>query len=446
MKRAARLLLCFAAGLGLSRLTPRAAPPPPAVSLPPAAVSEEMPKTAPSAAAPGYSLEGDWRTSVKDWAAKDPAAFHQWLIERGTPPDPEVLRVLFREWAGQDVDAAFTAAFNLPVDFKREDQMLDAMLAQVMKQPGGLETALKWIPSVEKQTSGWSQLYQEWMETGPPEQIASLLAAQAGGSGFPGSLIHEFAKYRATQDHAAAMAWMNTLNPRQRSNAFKGIMDVWSKTDPRAAMNFLASDQATSEDRFHAHLPMAELAKTDPKAALDWWEGNLGVINYHSLESVYKIWGKLAPAEAMSYAQAIEDPYLRRQSLEVVGRSVDISDTLLAISRQDPGPDRRALLTAASSSLSKDPGAIATIRGFVADPANNDISAEMVDRVSTTYALADPKAALDWAASLPESRRDLGVKAILGYWRDKATATRAVEKLPSSPGRDAALRALAKKP
>ena len=444
MKRAAFIVLCFAAGLGLSRLTPRAAMPPAAVSMPPAAVSQEMPKPAPTAEAPVYSLAGDWRPSVEDWAAKDPSAFHQWLLEHGTPPDPEVLRVLFREWAGQDAETAFSAVFNLPVDFKREDHLLDGMLAQVLKQPGGLETALKWIPSVVEQISGWGHPEKEWLKSAPTEEIASLLAAKAGGSGYAGTMIWEFTRHWAAQDHDAAMAWMNTLNPKQRGNAVQGLMEAWSKTDPQAAMDYLASDQATTEDRFNAYQPMAGLAKTDPKAALDWWEANIGVTNSNSLRQVYQIWGKAAPAEALNYAQTIEDPVLRRESLEAWGNSMKTPEVIRAIGSQPPGPDRRALLDSLSGNYNHDPGATGTIRSFVADPANNDISTNMVYRVSSTYASSDPQAALDWAASLPESRRNPGVQAVLLNWPDKVAAAQAVENLPPGPVREAVLQALAK--
>lgn len=436
MKRAAQILFCFAAGLGLSRVTPQAAPPPAAAIL----QTSEIPHAAP---APKYSLVGDWRRSVVEWAAEDPSAFNLWLLEQATPPDPQILRLLFVEWARHDAEAAFSAALNLPVDFKREDGLLDGMLAQVLKQPGGLETALKWIPAVEEQINGWDIPGVEWMKSGPPEQIASLLATKAFGFGYAGTLISEFAKYWASQDHDAAMAWMNSLSPEQRRSASQGLMESWSKTNPVAAMDYLASDQATTEDRWYAYQPMAELAKTDPKAALDWWEANIGVTNYNSLRKVYRMWGKEAPAEALSYALAVEDAVLRRESVQAWGSSVKSAEVLQAIISQPPGPNRRALMDSLPYSYNQDPAASAKVRDFVADPANVDISTTLVEGVAANYALNDPQAALAWAASLPETRRDRSVSTVIYNWKDKIAAAQAVEKLSPGPVRDAALQALA---
>ena len=429
------------AGFALARLVPASHGPAVTVSAKPESIKSKSAAPVRAVAPDSFSLEGDWRPQAEAWAERNPAEFYKWLVERGIPPGSEVLRVLFQAWIRQDVDAAFTAAFNLPGDFQRQDNVLDAMLGWTLAAPGGLRAALRWIPRAEEQLSSWSWPGEEWMKSGPPQEIAALLAETSSATRFSGTMIDQFAAYWAGQDMPAAMDWVKHLSPAQQGNAFSGLMKTWAKADPQAALHYLATE-ATTNERFHTYLPLREIAKTDPKAALDWWENNMGVANSDFLNQIFNAWNENAATEARDYAFAIEDAALRRHTLEAWGETAKVSDVLQALGQTPAGPDRGTLLRGRTERFSFKPEETEAIRKLVASPSNVDITPAMAASVSLRYAYRESQAALEWTTTLPEALQAESARSVVKAWKDKVAAAQAVENLPDGPVKTAAQEAL----
>lgn len=440
MKRALIGFCCLAAGFSLARLVPVSK----GTALPASAGPESIKSGSTVVARPvapvSFSVEGDWRPQAQAWAERNPAEFYQWLVERGIPPGEEVLMVLFNAWSRQDVDAAFTAAFNLPGDFQR-DEVLDDVMAWALAAPGGLQAALKWIPQVEEQLSVWVPPGEEWMKSGPPQEITGVLAGLPKGEGFSDNLMAQFAAYWAKQDLPAVMAWLHGLGPAQKASAFRGLMKTWAKTDPRAALRYLEVE-ATSQERSNAYQPLAELAKTDPRAALDWWENNIGVADSNSLRQIFSQWNEGAAIEARDYALAIEDPALRRHTLEAWGETAKAAELFQALDQVPAGPDRRTLLRGLTQKYPVDQAGNETIRHLVADPGNSDVTPAMAASVSRYFAYDEPQAALNWTATLPAALQEESARAVVRVWTDQVAAAQAVENLPDGPMKAAALEAI----
>ncbi|MES2709440.1 MAG: hypothetical protein V4726_22770 [Verrucomicrobiota bacterium] len=381
----------------------------------------------------------DWRAAAKAWMESDPAGFCRWLVKRGIPPEKELMQDLFTAWAEQDVEAAFAAVFNLPQDFQRQQEVMDRMLNAVIDQPGGLAAALRWSPAVDDQVNMIMWPGESWLKSSPPDQIAALLAEKATGWKYGGVLIGQFARFRAGQDQAAALAWAQSLPPEQHTSAFQGIMRFWAEKDPAAALDYL-SREATSGDRFSSFNPLKELAKTDPKAALDWWENHLGVASPNCLESIFSPWCEAGAEEARDYALAIEDPTLRRNCLEAWAGQAKPGEVRAAIENVQDGRNRNILIeTLARGSSDNDTG---TFLRQLVEGGGTSATPAVTGNVSRHYAYKEPAAAFAWAGTLPARLQPAAVGAVLETWRDKVAAAQAVDQLPESSFKTAAAQAL----
>lgn len=384
----------------------------------------------------------DWQAAAKAWMEADPAGFCRWLVKRGIPPGMELMQQLFTTWAKQDPEAAFAAVFNLPTDFQRQQQVMDLMLNAVIEQPGGLRAALRWIPAVDEQVNVIQFPAESGLKATPPEQIAAVLAENASGEKYDGMLIRQFAGFWVTQDRAAALLWAQNLPSRQRVSALAGLIQSWSQTDPAAALDYL-SREASSGDRFNSFWPLKELAKTDPQAALNWWEGNQGVASPNCLESIFSPWCEANTREARDYALKIEDPTLRRNCLEAWGSAAEQKEVRAAIEEIQDERNRRILIeTLARNSSDPETG---TFLRHLLEAGGSDMSPGVVSNVSERYAYKEPGEAFAWAGTLPENLQPAAARAVLGAWRDKVAAAQAVEQLPEGPFKTTAQQALREK-
>lgn len=66
----------------------------------------------------------------------------------------------------------------------------------------------------------------------------------------------------------------------------------------------------------------------------------------------------------------------------------------------------------------------------------------MASSVSAQFAYHEPQAALEWAATLPESLQAESAQAVIGVWKDKVAAAQAAEKLPEGAVKKTAQEAL----
>lgn len=392
--------------------------------------------------------QADWQSAAKAWMKGDPAGFYQWLIQRGIPPDDEMLMDLFSEWVKKDVDAAFTAALSLPPDFQNRHEvpgLMDSMLREALDQPGGLRACWKWIPQAIDGRDGFIYPSSAWLKSAPPEEWAAFLKSNTRNSIYESSLSSLLGAYWAGTDREAAMVWMRSLPPMLRQGAFSGIMEIWSKQDPAAALSYLATN-ATADERESAHVALATMAQKDPAAALEWWEKNLGVSLNGSLDEIYAVWCDGKSAQALEYSRGINDPGLRHQCLTVWGQVASAREVLAALEELPRGPDRLVLLDAFSSNGDNwEKNSTADIRRLLSLEPPETISYELTKNISIAYTRQDPAAAFRWAGTLPENRQTESLSWILRGWTDEVAAAQAVDQLRESAFKTAAQKALQEK-
>lgn len=392
---------------------------------------------------PALAADADAQAALRQWAEHDPSGLCQWLIERGVPPYDEALVSLFTTWVKQDIDAAFTAAFNLPGDFQREKSVLWKMLNAARDSPDGLAAAWRWIPLVEEQVSVFGGGSDTWIDLGDPRPQAELLAASSGKL-YSGALVNQFAKAWATQDRAAVMEWMQTLRPELRSAAAGGLIDAWTDQDVQGALDYLATTAGTGE-RFYVFKPLIQLASTDPQGALEWQEENLGISNDNATRNIFSRWKSQSGSwkEALEYILNVEDPTLRHDYFGSWAHNADTPTLVQTLQSLQPGAERTALFK--KTALHAGPGEDMSLwRSFLADPAQSDVPAEVASIAAMSYAYQDPLVALNWSMALPERLRGQSIDAVIDVWkrRDPVAAAQAVEALPAGPVKDAALRQL----
>lgn len=410
----------------------------------PATAHQPPPKPASLARSlPALAADADAQAALRQWAEHDPAGLCQWLIERGVPPDDEVLVPLFTTWVKQDIDAAFTAAFNLPGDFQREESVLWQMLNAALDSPDGLAAVWRWIPLVEEQISGFGGGSDTWIDLDDPRPQAELLAASSGKL-YSNALVTQFSRAWAARDRAAVMEWMQTLRPELRSAAAGGLIDAWTEQDTQGALDYLATTAGTAE-RFYTFKPLIKWAETDPRGALEWLEENLGIADGNATRNIFSRWRAQfrSSSEVLEYIFNVEDPVLRHQYFGAWSEITDSSSLVQALQSLPPGAERAELIK--QSSNHGHPGMDMTPwRDFLADPAHSDIPPQVASIAAMSYAYGQPDAALAWAMSLPERLREQSVEYVIDTWkrRDPVAAAQAVEALPVGPVKDTALRQL----
>ena len=434
-------LLAFASGYVGFLLYPAASRSGGGVSVP---GTNEKSATIPTQKFRTLSLEGDWKPAAEAWAAEDPEGFCRWLVERGMPPGPEVLTILFSAWVKRDVDAAFTAAFNLPADYRKAVPastlpLLDQMLQTALNQTGGLAAIVKWLPQAEEQIDLWNETSGAWMKEKPLEETGALLAKHFSGNNFSGMMLHQFARHWAMQDPQAALSWVHSLKPNQGWEAFRGLLETWSLSNPAEALRYLATD-ATSAERINVHTPLAELAKTDPKAALAWWENNIGIPGDNTAFKIFREWGRNNVAEAFDYVLAMEDPTLRNYSLKALSGVAKPDALLKSLEGGTDTRSRQTMLEALSGNVVHSAESMAVLRNLAAQGPTSGVTSAIAARVSGRYAQGNPAVALEWVATLPEVFQAESVRAVFSEWsrKDKVAAALAAERLPEGSIKTAA--------
>lgn len=401
------------------------------------------PPPLPTRLLPPLAAEADGKAALQQWAAHDPAGLCQWLIERGEPPDDEVLVTLFKTWAKQDPDEAFAALLDLPGDFRAKGSVLWGTLNAVLDSPEGLLAAWRWIPLVEEQFNSFIWGDPAWIDLENPREQAELLA-QASGKSYSTSLVTGFSRTWAERDLTAAREWVQGLRPELRFAATSGIIEAWSKQDRQGVLEYLATTASTTE-MFYAYIPLRKLAETDPEAALVWQEENLGAIDDNATRQIFWNWKTQtgSAAESLDYILQVEDSVLR---LGYLGKWTQVADgeSVVRAFQSLPANERQVLLGDSNYYLFSEGEGAAAWRAFLADPAQTDVYPGVAASTARSFAYKDPAEALNWAHSLPERLRESSVASVIDVWKSKdpAAAAQAAETLPAGPAKEAALKQL----
>jgi len=388
------------------------------------------------------TLDGEhWKDAARQWAEEDPAGFHAWLVRQDPAPRLEITKQLFFTWVLHDPDAAFTAAVNLPARFQRGEFIPD-MLTRLL-HAGTYDTkALHWVNKVTDEYSGFTWSDPHFIKNKPPEAAAAMLRDTEAGN-YGSHLFELLGRRWAALDPEGARHWLSTLSEERRASALRGVLETWSQKDPWAALGYLAGE-ATTAERQLIYLPLRELVKTNPAAAFQWWEENMGVPDSNTSRFMLNEWRAQDAQAAESYVLGIEDPILRRQMVQAFVSDMGTEAAKDFALNLPPGPDRNAAVPEISFSWARsDPaGALTWLRAEGESAAAREAVTRMVGGVS----FDDPAAGLAWAREVPESLREMAVTGAIGIWREKdaPAAAAAVRTLPDGPVKTAAEQVLLK--
>ena len=343
----------------------------------------------------------------------------------------------------------------------------------------------------------------------------TALAAQLGNSSGGWSdaqsttlLTLVFGKLAELSAPAALQTAMQSKDMWSRITAASAVVEQMARTNPAAALaavdklpqgflrsNVLASAaSAIARDDGPAAVAMLQRAKVPPN---DWaWNAMLGSWAAHdpsgaaaqlltlprqtalgSMDRIAAAWAKSDPSAAMSWAQSLSDPALRRSALSNTITTIAQRDPeqATALAAAQPAGERRLLMTGIASSLARadGTGALAWAQALtdpqerqrclsaVADGAGyNDtdtaraavqqlpagaIRNQALERLGNRLSWTDPIAARDWALTLKPNEQALVMRQVVQQLAgtDVAAAEKLADSLPQTGDNEWAWRSIA---
>jgi hypothetical protein len=253
----------------------------------------------------------------------------------------------------------------------------------------------------------------------------------------------------AKRDADAGLKYFEKLPPGDRKNLIgASLLSVQAQKSPEAALAFLKQLPPGAGYDAAAIGYVKGLAKADPEkaitSALRWRDGN---VKLTTLTSAFGELAKSAPARALVALDQVTEPDQRAKVFNMLVSSAQDKD-LPALAeyyeravRENPEMNRwvNTLSRVAGGIAKEDPKAALAWAAKLPEKEQ----AEGMERALSVWSWSDPKSALQWNA---ENTADDGAKkrrdsAILSSWLDiDFTAAKDwVEKLPPGPVRDNAV-------
>ncbi len=377
-------------------------------------------------------FKSKWQPEAEKWAAEDPAGFYHWLVSRGEA-SPSALSLLFRSWIKKDADAAFTALFDLPGDYGREE-LLGDMAGLLVNEPEGLQKLFPWLPRIEETLNGYGYPDGRWLEQGLPEKIAALLEKSASGNGISGAMFELLAKKWTKQDTAAALAWAKGLKGAAGASAMNGVISTWAELDPTAALKFL-STEATTGQLWNAFAPLKELAKTDPVKALTWWEEHWGAPDPNCVGHIFGEWMAKDRMKPLEYVQQMVDPILRGHCLAAWAGHAEPGEILSVLATLPAGPARQEFFKKAVQRLEIPHGTIGepvakAVRSLLENRTELGLPITVLPSLVRRLTSNDAPGTFQWSLGLPEAVRQDAAESVVVHWQDRVAAAKAISELP----------------
>lgn len=345
------------------------------------------------------------------------------------------LQAIFHSWSRLDLDAALQRARMLdPADrasaiqsvLYARDDMPDEQRLEIAAE-FGMDDTLRQLQMREDLTRSGSNLGQVW---------ASSLGIEDRDERM--DRLRSVAAYWARQDPIVALEHAASLDSQTRSAIEQVIMQVWARSRPRAAIEWmLANDRATGGNGA-LHAAFGSLAKTDRAAAvalLDQVQANDARVSVVS--SIMANWAR----EDLRGAVGWFDTLGQRERKGAIGTVVD------QYARSHPqeawawatslrGNERMDAVTGAIGVLADIDAAQAAASLREIDDHNTFKSA--AHRLANQWGVSDPEAAVAWAMQQKAGMRVELTTAVYQSWvrSDPEGALRSIRSIRSSELRD----------
>lgn len=424
------------------------------------------------------------------WATADPLAAIAHLETLGdSRRRDELLRAAFTAWSLTDPRAALmqyerlrTAGMSTGVG----DLIAFELLAR--QDPEALLNLLPIAASPLLADNGMRVALSKLAERDPE---AALDYAERLAAGSPQSRLAAVAEGWARRDVSAALAWARSQGAEAPSLE-AAIYAAAAETEPMRALDLALAMSASADARAAAvqavvdraltvnpalteRMAEAALALSEPalrrqalervitrwqfeapEAAIEWLASNAERVPdtaFQQLTTSFRVMGGaslpiggLDAATAASYAQRVPES-VRAEWIRAVGYAYAREDPLASIDwieslRNEP-EYATGLATVAMGVAQSDPlAALDLVERAGLDPAN---AAAILPSIAEEWALQRPRAAADWARTLPDAEvRASTQERIVRAWASKQpdAARDFVLAMPTGPDRDAALRSL----
>jgi hypothetical protein len=251
-------------------------------------------------------------------------------------------------------------------------------------------------------------------------KAAAALAADPASGVADRYLIQETHAW-ANQDPKESLAFANTLSVEQRSKLWDECFGCWIEVDFAGAEAFAR----TPGKEWRLPQLAAELAKTDPNAALTMAAGFPSDRSAYALKSVMNQWSQQSQEAAQSHAMAETNPAQRQLLLSGVAWSKEPAEGF-SWAAQLPEADRLVVAAEVGTRLNESYGSPNTrisaeaILPYVASEPDHPSLIQWSLNVSRSMMHDDPNATANWAYKLPAGAvRDAAMQQTLTLWNQQ---------------------------
>lgn len=384
-----------------------------------------------------------WDILVNRWAEIAPRQMFDGLVTASKTgsdlPIIELGRTLFGQWIKQDPEAA-VAALNEPGAVGMRDSWRWEVASRIVENYAerGLELMSDWhidhfgpnMKAVEK-----------WANADPRHAAEFTLAHPAGYASQIS--MQTIGEVWSRTDPSAALAYAASQSGELASTLGNAAVKAWAGRDLNAAADWLTVADETTRNKLSPAF-LETWAAQDPSAALSWSQDNLqGTRLNQAVSAVVRGAAQKDVAAAAAMVADMQPGPARSEAAGIVSHewfpqfmSTDpVKPELLKwLSGLDQDSIRAVLNQSCWSWANSDPQ---SMKKFLSAAPSEEVPPYIDSILARTMARAHPDEALKWAASLPEGRAlDAGSAAFSDWHGSQPDAAAAwLDALPANDSR-----------
>jgi hypothetical protein len=373
------------------------------------------------------------------YAELDPAAAANRLLSGGRRFEPMWLARVFQAWAATDFDAAVSRARSLGMQRRVMVgsailQLSDNISAEdraTLARELGLGAILPQIEAQQKmlRVSDHAQAWSETLDLANRQQQSQQLRMLAGAW--------------AQVDPAAAMAAVENLDRPDLAMQLKSqVIRHWADQDAEAAMEWALAQPISPERAGLVSASLMSLASTDPQRAFALTDGLSGVARQQAMVNVLGVWSRVDPKMALQTATSISNDEMRRRAVvQIAGAYAQMYPNEAAqwLAELGPAEGDQAAVMVVGVLARHDPQLAVDLVAGISDP---DHQRNAASRLAGSWARTDPEAAARWASEVDDSElRTQLLGNVLPTWAlfDSDAALRFIDGIKDVRSRESAI-------
>ncbi|MDB4491695.1 hypothetical protein N9260_01600, partial [bacterium] len=175
------------------------------------------------------------------------------------------------------------------------------------------EAAIKWIESLKpSERSKALSGSLDQLARTDPEMAAKLFSETPMNNNNGHAIT--IATGLANKSTDREIEWIETLPSGQaRQNAVSGLVQTWGQTDPSEAAKFLDGEGLTQRNAHMAGSLVTQWMGEDRDAAIDWiFSHENSSVQQNLVSNMVRQWAHQDPQAAMEFVETLEDPSLKK--------------------------------------------------------------------------------------------------------------------------------------